>query len=292
MVSAETLGFRLPLLHGRAWCIRLSWRRFWGTLGHLAWEGMDVESAEAGILRLTLEGKGVSLETVGIGALSEVLRAITGVVEVAGGDPGAVSMVDIREGSAVYGFRTEPDTSVLLADVVAGMGSDGSRSLGPDLDAAIRKMRLALPASVELLIEQSIGDRVEAARLEAGDEVRQARAFKGFTTLYGLVTGVIAGKSPTARMRVVGDNHVVVMTCSVEKARVFGGLILRMVKVGGLASWDVESLQLQRFEVVDVAPFDPAPVAESLRGLADLVGDAWSGKDVVSEIALLRGDDE
>lgn len=251
-----------------------------------------MESVEQGMLRLVLEGEKVSPETVGVKNLSRLLDAFSGLLEAAGGDADDVALVDVRPGSVGYHFQTEAETSALMADVISGMGADGSRSVGSDLDAAIRKTRRAMPANTELVIEQAYGDRVEQTRLEAGVAKDAARVFHGHTVKYGLVTGVVAGKRPTARVRVVGEDRVVYMKCSVEHARIFGGLILRTVRVEGLASWRVPSLELESFEVTGVKEFNPAPLTESLRGLAQRLGDSWEGSDVVAEIARLRGDDE
>jgi len=251
-----------------------------------------VDSADQGTLHLVLKGEEISPETVGVKDLSKLLTAFSGMLEAAGGDADEVALVDVRPGSVGYEFNTKPEISLLMADVIAGMGADGMRSVGSDLDAAIRKTRRAIPDNAELVIEQVYGSRRETARLEPGGDKEQPRTIRGQTVKYGLVTGVVAGKRPTARVRVVGEDRVVFMKCSVDDARVFGGLILRNVRVEGVASWDVDSMELQGFEVTAVRKFNPAPLSESLRGLAEIVGGAWSGKDVVAEIARLRGDDE
>lgn len=251
-----------------------------------------MDSAEQGTLRLVLEGEGVSPESIHIKDLTRILETFTKLVAVAGGSADEVALVDIRSGSVDLAFRVAQETSTVMADVIAGKGADGSHSLGPDLDAAFGKFRDAVPSHAELAIEVVYGDRVERTRLEAGGAKETPRVMRGQTTLYGLVTGVNAGGKPTARMRVIGENRIVVMPCSVENARVFGGLILRTVRVEGVASWNFDTYEMTGFEVLEVQEFSPAPLTEAVRGLAQLVGDAWADVDVPAEVARLRGDDE
>lgn len=251
-------------------------------------------SIDQGVLTVKLEGDGVSPESVGISDLGKLLAAVAEVVKEAGGKPSEVSLTSVTPGSVAYGMASSADTSLLMADVITSRGSDGMSSAGPDMDAALRKVQRAIPAGARLLLRQEFKEIDTQTVLEPeASKKAAARVIRGYTTVYGEVSGIIQTDSgANARMRQLGDQRVLMMSCSTEIGKRFGALMFQSVRVEGLASWATDTLEITGIEVDSVKAFEPSPFMVSLQKLSDYVGRDWAGKDAVAVIREMRGEDE
>lgn len=248
--------------------------------------------AERQKLTLTLDGEGVDLRSVGIGDLSSLLSAVAEVVKAAGSDPAELALVEVREGSATFGMHATHDASETMLSVIANARLDGQADTGNEIGRSLDRVRRAIPSGMTLELEQRFGEQTAALELtREGITPDEMPLIRGHTTMYGVVTGVLASSSrPSARIRPRGAQRLVNLRVNQEQAQIFGSHLLKAVKVTGEAEWDPISLEIQRLKVETVVGHAPPPLADSVRELGELVKDAWSDVDVVRYIDDLRGD--
>lgn len=241
---------------------------------------------------MRLTGAGVTPETVSVTQLTNLLEGVVSLLKAAGGDPSDLHLVDIKDESAGYVVRTGQSNAHALIGVIGQFKGRPPDEYPEPLRASLVQIQAAIPEIAQLELTQRIGDETDTAVLtHTGPPVVARSLVRGITTYYGTVMGVVAGeRATTARVRVPGRNKLLYAHVSREQAQELGKYILQAVRLDGLATWSSLDWELDRFQVHRITPFSGLSLAEGLRALAEISGDAWKDVDALDYVNEMRRD--
>lgn len=250
---------------------------------------MDAATAPAdSVITLRLVGD-LTPDSMPLPKLLELLAAFAKVVQVGGAAAEDLHLTQIT--SASVGLNLVPsEAAASVASYVIGQLGPGLDSVDDELKGPVQELRAKIPHGTHLELRQAVDGQVFEARLTRLDvEPPKPPVITGWTVVYGILEGILAGKQPTARLRVPGRERQQHVKVTKEQARQLGPMITGPVKIEGLATWDSETWEILELEAKVIHDFEPISLREGLARLAEIAGSAWDDLDVDTYIHSIRG---
>jgi hypothetical protein len=202
-----------------------------------------------------------------------------------------LALVGVSQGSVVYHVTMSRITPIATALFTMATLSGSYGTLPTAARTALRDcLKVVTERAWTVAIRWQDGDAEPATILSRDtppvpdDEATMIVA----TTLYGIVER-IGGREPRIVFR-LDDGQAVSCPVSVEEACRWSGHLYQTVCITGDAVVRVDDQQIVDLRLGSVSPFDPQPIAQTMRELATLVG-ADLGRDAIALLYESRGDD-
>lgn len=253
-----------------------------------------------------ITGDGVDPTQISIHDLHKFLVAVNRVIAgaVPEDDPSAaadkldISLVSVRAGSAMYGIASQNRPASLLRGIERTVATvNNGRYIG------------ASPEMLRGLVE--LTDFLKRKRVDAVFQIGSQRrailrrttviipegSLVGRTTLYGEVVNAGGTKNPTARLR-LSTGRSLYCTLDVPRdrrrqlARDIAKRLYSVIGVEGTGYWTPREMELFKFEIRRLLPFEDVSADRAISELRALVGDRYasvSGRDFIRE---LRGEED
>lgn len=245
---------------------------------------------------ISIEGLGVSPETIRLRDLFDVLHAFeAAVVFTAGqwlGDSEAAELhlVGVRSGSTTCSVAVAPQgyaAAVLCADAIR----KGDLS---QLPAKARKglSDVSTKARTRNWTIQFFGNGEVPGAVIAPDTIFIADAtIAGRSSLSGKLERIGGSASPTANFLLAENRRFTADVASQELAARLAPLLYHFVSVEGEAKWSSADLALVEFKITSISNYDEnSDIAETLDELAKISGSCWDEIDPDEYIAGLRSE--
>lgn len=100
-------------------------------------------------------------------------------------------------------------------------------------------------------------------------------SFSGETTLYGTIVRVGGTRKPTIELKTIDEKSI---RCDLDRNLAIKAASRLYEEVGleGVATWDAETLELQRFNVIAIMDYQRVPLTEAFDRLSRSVGDSFA----------------
>ena len=266
-----------------------------GEVGAVATEdaGRDGET-----FLLAMRGTGVSLSGLPAREWMDVLDRLLAAIEASAswhgqGGQGRFAVTALREGSvepviAALDAYAGPRLRGFVAEMKAG---EEHRFLGRERDAAEAIARFAEKYRGELAVIDASNNEPLAI---LGAEVRpHHREYKELAVVYGKAFRV-GGKMDEATIHVEMEPSGATLVCNAsrEVTRRAAQRLWEPIALRGLATWNVDTREMERFIVDDIVPYDPVAPAKAFAELRCAAGpDSWGDDPVAAIVEFRRGGD-
>ena len=257
-----------------------------------------------------LHGPGASLASTPFRRVGGVLNAVQRLIEQPEDpraherDPevapvrNALTLLDLREGSAVYGVAAQLPAAAMRQVRRTGRdleAIDGADWTAADVSALSELSRVAKAQGVVVELREAgpageLGPVVAAVGPGTGERVRAAAFVRQRTSLYGVLKRVGGATATRCAVRAPGRRSLIY--CGVRSeplARALGRYVYRPMTLHGEAVLVGRRRYVHRFRVESFDPHEEGSLVEALREVHAAGGDGWDG--VEDPAALIYGGD-
>lgn len=248
---------------------------------------MDAATADS-IIKLRLVGD-LTPDSMPLPKLLGLLEAFGKVVAAGGAAAEELHLTEITSASVGLHMVTSGAATSVASEVIAQLEANGD-SVTDELRGPLYELRAKIPRDTHLELEQTVDGEVYQALVTRLDvEPPRPPVITGWTVVYGILEGLLAGREPVARLRVPGRERQLRVRVTRDQARLLGPKITGPVKIEGLAKWDSETWEMVEMRAQVIPDYEPIPLSEGLARLAEVAGSSWDELDVDAHIASLRG---
>lgn len=250
---------------------------------------------------LTIEGEGISPETIDVGDLAYVLgnfqRAVEAIAEHDAplGGPVKVSLSAVTDGSGRYTLSTSPSTRAHAATAIAAIETrDSSR-----LPYKARKCLQAIHGRGKkyewgFKLEERTAAGVISATAFSSDEDQlfdRPRLYGATSIIANIIKAGGESTSRTAILRLPDGTTLQAGVSSQALTEQLGGMLYRTVELHGTAVWSSEDQKITRFTIKEVGGYrleqsDPHAALGELSEAADGFFDELDVDDYVRRLRL------
>jgi hypothetical protein len=198
---------------------------------------------------------------------------------------GAIRLLDVKRGSAVYRFVCPKDDGAVEHIKGAGRILSHPEEVGEKdyiLSPIDRLSATAKRLNCTIILKKAGSKNGVLAKIEPAsyDRLAESIFISGDTSFTGEVKRVGGATSMRCALRVSFQNRL--LFCSVENeevSRQLGELLYEDVAVSGLAQWIKGTWKVVGFKVKGVTKLDTKPLSDAFRELRDAGGHGWDKID-------------
>jgi hypothetical protein len=246
------------------------------------------------VFEVVFDGPGLVPELIPLGTLTQALSAIRILASGAQApdeeseedlEPddadGAIRLLDVKRGSAVYRFVCPKDDGAVGHLRGAGKAIENPQEVGEKdyiLSPIERLSATAKRLSCKIILRQAGGKNGVLAKIEPESYGRLSESIfiSGDTSFAGRVERVGGATCMRCALRVSFQSRL--LFCSVESAEVsrqLGEYLYRDVAVQGHARWIKNTWRVVSFRVKSVTMVDRKPLSDAFQELRDAGGSGW-----------------
>ena len=263
---------------------------------------MNDKSASNGFIEFKFTGEDMLPENIKASEVADILKAIEDMLETRifqdhpELDKGQliISLVNVKSTSLGLQFRSPilEYAQKAFREVGHSVKTGNTISLPP-------KSRNALSNIVRFthnkkctadLIISSNGYQELLATITPETEVEHPPLLRGDTTVYARVVRT-GGKEPKVELETV-DGRTLFCDAPLEITKLLGKRLYQIVGLIGIAEWDSELDNIERFSIKDITDYEKVSLKEAMHTLAEATKTYYADiDDVEQHISTLRGSD-